>query len=157
MVQVKCPQCATAVNGAPGESVKCPNCGFAAAIPGTPPVGPSPARAPPVAARPGPPFAAPPAAPSAASRIVKAQAALPASGPEVPALKSLSVWAYLLSILGIGTFFLARWAFPFVLALAGAGLGVTAYVRNQQDRRALVAAILGAVGLALAGLFLAIG
>ena len=135
MVSLKCPQCSTLVTGAPGAQVRCPNCGFEGEVP-----------------RSGGPLLVQPPRPAPKHIIGRPRSTPPArpSGPEVPALQNQGVWAYLLAILSLGTFFLGRFGLPFFLGLAAIGLGLSTYSKNRQDKRSMIAVIIGIAGL-LAG------
>lgn len=79
----------------------------------------------------------------------------PAEGPP-PAAPDPATWGYLVSILALGTFFLAPYGVPFLLGFAGIGLGFWSHVRSRADRRGMVAVVVGIAALLAGGIFLAI-
>lgn len=129
-MRFRCPNCSAVIEGEPGSELACPQCGFKASVPGS---------------------AAPPAPePRPAS----------ASAPEArlePAIQKPPVWGYLTALLALGTFFLASYGVPFLLAIAGISLGFWSHTRSRADPRGLIAIILGVVALVAAGAFLALG
>src|SRR5688572_22578771 len=103
MVQVRCPQCSSLVEGIEGQEAVCGHCGFKALLPVS--------TAPGLAAAPAalqPPSPAPPAAPDA--RPTKA-ASFTANAPTGHAM--LAIWGYILGIAALATFFLAKVGLPF--------------------------------------------
>ncbi|MBI2078174.1 MAG: hypothetical protein HYT80_07375 [Euryarchaeota archaeon] len=144
MAQFKCPQCSTLINAEPGQEARCLNCGFRAMVPaaGTPSTPSAPAPTP-MAAPPPPGTGAPPPPPDPR-----------AQGPVMPLAKSTAAWGFLLSMVGLGTFFLAPVGIPFIFGLGGVALGIVAFAKNRADRRGLIASVLGAVALVAALAFL---
>lgn len=82
-------------------------------------------------------------------------ATAPSAAPLEPAIKNPAMWAYLASLLAIGTFFLSAYGIPFLLAVVGIGVGFWSNTRNRADRRGLIAVVLGIVALFAAAIFLA--
>lgn len=152
MAQIRCPKCSTLVLADPGETIRCPTCGFSATAPPTSPA-PSDASA---------SSTAPPPAPVESRPLVRLPK--PPSKPPVPTaagnagqpLKVLSIWAFLLAFVALGTFHFARYGIPFMLGAAAAIMGILAFAKNHQDRHGLVATILGCVSLAIGAVYLAV-
>lgn len=142
MPQFKCPQCATVISAQPGAEAHCLNCGFRAMVP----EGGGPLVAAPPAA--GSPTPAPPATPLGPGGPA------PPQGEVMPLAKSTAAWGFLLSMVGLGTFFLAAYGLPFLLGLGGVALGLVAFFKNKQDRRGLIASVIGGVAILAALLFL---
>ena len=156
MVQLRCPKCTTLVLAEPGERIRCPNCGFSAVAPAS---SPQAAAAPKPIARPqqGAPTAKDEQKPLV--RLPKPPSRPPvqtAAATEGQPLRVLSVWAFLLAFIALGTFHFARYGIPFVVGAAAAIMGVTSFAKNKQDRHGLLATILGCVSLALGALYLSL-
>src|SRR5688572_18990786 len=140
MVQLRCPKCTTLVLAEPGETIRCPSCGFAARARSTPP----PAAAKPTAAtsaRPQQGSPAPMTEKKPLLRIPKPPQRPPvqtAAATEGQPLRVLSVWAFLLAFIALGTFHFARYGIPFALGAIAAIMGVMSFVKNKQDRHGLV-------------------
>jgi hypothetical protein len=123
MVQARCPQCGSLVEGIPGVETVCGQCGFRSALPAPPP----------------------PSAPPAAAPVRSA------ATPAAAAAPTISVWAYVLGLVSPATFFLAGYGLPFALGAAAIVMALVARRRDPTDRRPLVAIVAGALGL-VAGL-----
>jgi hypothetical protein len=141
MVQVRCPQCASLVEGIEGQEAICGHCGFKALLPVTKAAGLNPPSAP-------TPLTQPSAAPTAAATMAQ-PATVPATGGAM-----LAIWGYILGIAAIATFFLAAVGLPFAFGAAAVVLSVIARQKEKTDRRAFIGLILGAIGLAAAVVWL---
>jgi hypothetical protein len=65
----------------------------------------------------------------------------------VPPRDIVAPLAFLASLVGIGTVYLARFALPFVFGAAGLGLGLYAYFHTGAARQSLAAIIAGIAAL----------
>src|SRR5688500_2133195 len=104
MVQVRCPQCSSLVEGIEGQEAVCGQCGFRALLPV-----PSAATLSPTPSVGGQaPSTHPPPAPVPASKATQAPPAPPPSGGAM-----LAIWGYILGIAALATFFMASVGLPF--------------------------------------------
>lgn len=141
MVQVRCPQCSSLVDGIEGQEAICGHCGFKALLPVN--AAPNAPASPPVSA-PAPPTPPRRASPTASTAPVQA----PTSGG------MLAIWGYILGIAAIATFFLAAVGLPFAFGAAAVVVSLVARQKEKTDRRALVGLVLGAVAIVLAAIWL---
>lgn len=79
-----------------------------------------------------------------------------AAAAEGQPLRALSVWAFILAFIALGTFHFARYGIPFLLGATAAVMGVMAFAKDKKDRHGLVATILGCVSLAIGAVYLAL-
>lgn len=79
-----------------------------------------------------------------------------AAAKEGQPLRVISVWAFILAFVALGTFHFARFGIPFVLGATAAVMGVVSFAKNKHDRHGLVASILGCVSLAIGAVYLSL-
>src|SRR5687767_4957278 len=112
MPQLRCPKCATLVMAEPGQNVRCPNCGFQAR---------------------GPPAEPPRAKPAPTNaRVHHGSTPPPPTGhaaAQGEPLRALSVWAFLIAFIALGTFYFARYGVPFVLGATASVMGVVSFAK----------------------------
>jgi hypothetical protein len=133
----------------PGETIRCPSCGFSATAPG--------GRSPGVAS--SEPSSNPQTGSKPVARLPHAGSRAPiqtAASTEGQPLRVLSVWAFLLGFIALGTFYFARFGVPFLIGIAAIVMGAMAFMKNRRDRHGLVALVLGGVALLVSGVYLAI-
>ena len=75
--------------------------------------------------------------------------------PGLEAVRTPSVWAYMAAVAGLGTFFLADYVLPYLLAITGIGLGFMAHMQNRADHRGMLAMVIGCVALVACASFMA--
>lgn len=166
MVQLRCPKCATLVLAEAGETIRCPSCGFSATAPGGANAPARPPQSSPAAPRPHSPTPAPGRPVETAATEPNPRLRIPRPPPRPPVqtsaatdgqpLRVLSVWAFLLAFVALGTFHFARYGVPFILGASAAVMGVTSYAKDRKDRHGLFATILGCVALAIGAVYLSV-
>ncbi len=159
MVQLRCPNCTTLVLADPGETIRCPSCGFSAVAPAEPAPSPVASKTALPAGRPQQGAVAPTEDRNLLLRIPKASSRPPiqtAAAKEGQPLRVISVWAFILAFVALGTFHFARFGVPFALGATAAIMGVVSFAKNKQDRHGLVASILGCVSLAIGAVYLSL-
>lgn len=127
MARLECPICGTKLDAEPGQTATCPKCGFSA------------------------PYDNAHEASGAGPAIPDVETAR----QEAPS-QSPGPWAYLFGVIGLLTFWLAAYLVPFVFGVAAVTLGITARVRDPDERRSIPAIVLGALAVIAGGIMLVV-